>query len=385
MPALRFAGKVSNARLHTCALYLTYATALQTMEGKRPLGTTASEFAAFFDLHILPALREKHMSEDFDAQCEAFARDQLKLPPHLWHLVQLPAFISLDNATIHPWARKLMCQPRYSKAEVDALVRQQFEEDHGPMPDAFTLWPDDKPPLPKRVGADSVGQSPAANVRHHLRSQDQQSQEAQQRERDEYAAQLEREYQEDCRQFEVLNSIYLAQQAASKTAAERAGDAHWLRDCMRKLANRLKRMRVLLPQQFMPLVPVTPDLHSPVEHMVRTLKCFVRQLARDHMHSDELYDASKWQEWNDLAVRSRGSDRDANGNVVGNMHVKRSVEKQYCICQILATPAGQKLIVKYTFGDGGANDKAGKPRGGKTTRWEVIGTGGGWILIAKWT
>ena len=148
----------------------------------------------------------------------------------------------------------------------------------------------------------------------------------------------------------------------------------WMQRTLRQLANERKEARVLLPQQFMPLVKTTPDIHCPVEHMIGTLKAKVKQKAWEHVMDADLYDAAVWQRWLNEAVAEYG-----NG-VNGRKHISGSFRKQKCICEILRTPQGEFVVVKFVFGDGGAN-----PTGRKRSEWEVAGTGGGWIPVAKWT
>ena len=131
-----------------------------------------------------------------------------------------------------------------------------------------------------------------------------------------------------------------------------------------------------MPQQFMPLPEATPDLHSPIEHLVRSVKACVRDKLMDGMSdpATDVLSGATYQAWLNEAVLER-----CNGEC--GMHaLRRSIEKQLCICQILSTPLGEKVWVRYVFGDDGVNAT------GKKKEWhEVRGTGGGWITDSRFT
>ena len=355
---------------------------VQTAEGNLPRATTASEFAAFLDLHILPDLRQMHIDNpvhgSFEADCREFARE-LGLDDAHSHLVQLPAWISLDNATIHPWGRKLMCNPRASSEDIDKHVRSCLYHEFGNLPglEKFTLSPGPKPVQPQRppkrnrrgasghVPAHVHGEADRKAVRDALHDV----------ELAEYHTKLAA-WEEEDRAWRsvtaVCNRVY--KKLEQLDTQRQPGEHTWMQRTLRKLADQRKDVRILLPQQFMPLAKVTPDVHCVVEHMVNTLKLAVKQRALLQLHSDVLFRASAWQEWLLEAVQERG-----NG-AAGRKHISRSIEKQKCVCKILCTPAGESVTLHYVFGDGGAN-----PTGRKCTTWVVKGTGGGWILDSKWT
>ena len=342
---------------------------------------TASEFAAFLDLHVLPVLRQAHIDApahgSFDEDCQTFARE-LGLDQHHAHLVQLPAWVSLDNATIHPWARKLLCRPRAPAEDIDTHVRERYKAQFGSFPGlhAFTLVQSAEPqrPVPPRR---SNRPGASGYVPDHVHGRDRSAvRKAQQ-------ALAEQEHQQAEEAWERAHLAWTAETHACERVYEQldlydqqqqAGQLSWMQRALREFANERKDARILLPQQFMPLVQVTPDIHMPVEHMVRTLKYAVKQQALLHMHSDVLFYARTWQVWLEEAVQERG-----NGER-GLHHIKRSIEKQEWVCRILCAAEGEEVAVHYVFGDGGAN-----PKGRKRTVWRVLGTRGGWILDSKWT
>jgi len=110
--------------------------------------------------------------------------------------------------------------------------------------------------------------------------------------------------------------------------------------------------------------------------MVGSIKLYVRQQLIMHLADEDadLFSAVTYQKWIDEGVKKYGTgDR-------GRNHVRRSVEKQKCICQILRTPATECVEVEYVFEDGGAD-----PHGAKQRIHRVQGTGGGWISGNKWS
>lgn len=359
-------------------------TCVQTAEGNWPRSTTASEFAAFLDLHVLPLLRQVHMdaprSASFEADCVAFAAE-LGLDPAHSHLVQLPAWISLDNATIHAWARKLMCRPRAPDADVEAFVRERFRAQFGDFNglDNFTLTLGPKPvqPQPPQLARAPHKRQPKRHQSHVYGARDQEAvRQAQldldQAEFDNRLAAWETADQAWRRIKHACDRVYT--RLSEHDGQSAAGQLSWMQQTLRRLADERKDVRILLPQQFMPLAKVTPDIHSVVEHMVRTLKHAVKMQALLHLHSDVLYKARTWQQWLLEAVQDLGNGEN------GHNHINRSIEKQKCICQILCTPAGQLVTVQFVFRDGGAN-----PTGKKRSAWVVPGAGGAWILDSKWT
>ena len=139
---------------------------MQTVTGRWPQKTTSSEFAALFDLVILPKLRSFYLRkkadgsvdyEDYAERCRKFAVDELKLPPRLWSKVHLPAYISLDNATIHDWALKLSFRPRQKEERLRAELGPRWERDFGLpafMAEQFAVFA--AQPGPQRQGKDAV-------------------------------------------------------------------------------------------------------------------------------------------------------------------------------------------------------------------------------------
>lgn len=327
---------------------------MQTSEGKEPQSITSAEFAAMFDLAILPKLRSFYLKttpegepdyEDYKRQCQAFAA-KLQLPPHLWSLVHLPAYISLDNATIHVWARKLCWAPRQREEVLSQYILQRYAEVFNPVPPAtYEIY--GPPAGPDESNAPAVAGFLNPGVQ---------------------APALSPEQQEELRRRRIMRT----------TIAEynQANNCRWVQDQLHALSIEKPGMICLVPQQVMPLPHVTPDIHCPIEHLVGTIKAFVRARLLDFDVPDAaLTFAVTYQRWIDEAVKERG-----NGDK-GRWHMRRSIEKQKCICEILSTAAGVEVTVQYTFGEPNADGTYGA----RATEHRVRGTGGAWIADSKWT
>lgn len=341
---------------------VSHCSRLQTKRGSCAQGLPASEFAAFLDQHILPTLRRHHEGPTFEADCRAFARDELHLPEHLWELVQLPAYVSLDNATAHVRARKMQCTPRMPQAAIDRVLRERYQAQFGAeAPSTWSAHQHAPQPTPTTDG-------PAAGLKAALGRSGRRAQRAEPPAED--AAQpdadvrLRDEMQRNLERWRTQN-----------------GGKDWVRHELRKLADERPEARVLLPHQFMPLAPVTPDIHCAIEHLVGTVKTGVRSAAWDVGDCEELLSAKLWQG----LVTDRLRQLNTGGWV--QRHMRSSWRKQRCICQILRTPKGQSVVVYHTFGEAGrqrGEDASGSRESCAGTPHTVRGTGGAWIANSKW-
>lgn len=327
---------------------------MQTTEGNDQHGVTSAEFAAMFDQHILPDLRSFYEGDGFDEACQVFAKKIGRESE--WRNVSLPAFLSLDNATIHVWARKLMCVPRVHADTINEHVNARIKKEFDIAPGAYEAVPRPPPPPPRpEPSANGPAQNLAACLqgRPLVRAPTPEPVQA--------AAPAPGLTQE---QQGVRNRVLFAL-AAYK---ERTGD-DLVEVVKREMALTMPGMRCLFPQQFMPLYEVTPDVHSPVEHMVGTLKRYVQRRMREQLtNRDALMAARSYQQWLREAVATLGNE------AAGRHHITRSIEKQKCICQILATPVHKIVVVKYTF-------KWSKNK----HEWRVRGSAGAWIYDNKWS
>ena len=159
---------------------------------------------------------------------------------------------------------------------------------------------------------------------------------------------------------------------------------------LHRLSRNMPGVLSLLPEQFMPLPKMTPDMHCPVEPMAGTVKARVSTKLIAVIYGEEEVGVSAeevgvsaeevgvsaklYQQFITEAVDKYGN------NDKGRTHVRRSWEKQKCICEILSTPVGQMASVYFVFEDGGENAT------GQKAEWhDVPGTGGGWIRSTRWT
>lgn len=265
-------------------------------------------------------------------------------PPHLWSKVHLPAYISLDNATIHDWALKLSFRPRQPVERLRDELGPRFERDFG-LPASFAkqfaVFAAQRGP--QRRGKDAV-----QGVGGMLGTVAPQSPEA-------------------------IAKMNAAIMRTTIEEHDRANNCSWVQDQLHRISVDLHSMMCLVPQQIMPLAPVTPDIHCPIEHIVGTVKAYVRNRLLDFDGPDEaLQLGTTYEAWvhEALAVKCNGA--------AGRHHVTRSVMKQKCICEILRTPEGRTVTVEFEFGSRQA-------RRNRQTQHVVQGTGGAWIASSRWT
>ncbi len=327
---------------------------MQTREGKAPLSITSAEFAAMLDLAILPALQSFYliwhpplMPGEVDYgfyawQCRQFAAE-LGLPVTKWNKVFLPAYISLDHAKIHVWARKTCFAPRQPAAKQSLAVAQRYNNDFGLLaPDDFDLFA--PPPGPD----DNAAVQGVVNMLAGL-GQAQQPQPPAQPTINQLRAGIMRETLQEYTQGDPDGCC-------------------WVQNTLHALSVDMAGMMCLLPQQIMPLVEVTPDIHSPIEHLVATVKWNVRKRLLEFDVADELlFKGRTFQDWLNEAVLEF-----CNGEK-GRRHMRGSIDKQKCICQLLRTAERVPVEVEFTFG------------GCKTSVHTVKGSGGAWISDPKWT
>ena len=295
--------------------------------------------AAMLDFAILPAIAKKYAElpkEELITRCKKMAQ-QLGMPEYEWPRIHLPAFISIDGATIHPLGRQLMAAPRAS------LARQQ-EVRREALLDKLQLQLDD---LPSRIEPDIMPAAvPAATNLTGMTQADRAAQAAQ-----------------DAQQQRLRALLQLKLRAYRRTHKEDP----WLR-ALWEMARFDPRYMCVPPEQWMPLSLVSPDLHSPVEHMVGTLKYMIRILMIEgDLHRPELRKGKAYQEMIDQAVAERGNGAE------GRHHIAGSVRKLPHICHILAAEQGVDVEIEYAFG------------GGQAQLYKVPGTAGRWIRDTKWT
>jgi hypothetical protein len=353
-------------------------TCVQNVGGTDAGALVSSEFAAMMDLIILPALRKLYgnTAEQLQAACQCFAEELgLEDAGIDWCKVTFPAYISFDNASVHEYGRKLLFRPRQSDEKLYKVLCKQYQKDFGEkcdLPTDYDVFAHRRPPPPPPPGP-----GPDTTIAHNLLD-------AQRGGRQEPSAYVAPPKKEPPKQSEQDKRNVLLREILQdnlQTFYDSNGYswenwALWQLSCSDDEQIAMPGMICLLPQQLMPLPPVTPDIHSPVEHLVGSVKWHVHSQVIEHFADSnvDFFSARTYQKWIEDAVEKYG-----NGER-GQRHVRRSVEKQKCICQILRTPVGKTVRVEYVVDDDGAD-----PNGTKQTVHTVQGTGGGWITGNKWS
>lgn len=346
---------------------------VQTMEGKPPQGVTSSEMAALFDLHILPELRKRYPAdqEQFDAQRQAFAAEIGE--PDRWRELRLPSYVSLDSAPYHPWVRQKLSVPRLTKDQQAAHVREQLRQKTGNAvpddwmpPDAWMQWRQTAPPqaeFTSTMVTRTQAMLQSGQPRQH------------------WHADPGSEPDDD---------------AALATAAPSAAPApapapvpEWLQSdetaaLVRAIVLELQRtnsdMQLLFPKQFMPLMQVTPDIHSPIEHCVAKVKSYIKQCIRENLTSEMLFQAQTYVDWVTDFVRDKLQRQPGHKYLLS---AEQSIKKQKCICEILAADKTEVVTVWFEFGRN-KRLKAGKLALGDSAH-HVRGSAGEWVRDNRFT
>lgn len=314
---------------------------VQTKEGWPARAPVASELGAMFTYAVLPTLRKHYFDpsvpglgwQQYEEQCAALAQE-MGLAYKYRHKVTLPFYISYDWDPRHTWVREFIATPGRSEAARIACDDAIYAEH---------LMPTDSPPQEPEDAIDiSLALDPVTRDEHRRLV----------RRRSDAAAALAR--RSKCYEYFLSHAhVDILLQARFKKS---------MRD---------KRFLTVIPEQFMPLSEVSPDIHSPVEHMVKTVKTYVRgKMLDEDLNDDALWNGLTYQSFINEAVAERG-----NG-VAGRKHVSGSVRKQEIICKILAAKRDESFEVMHVFGGPGEN---------KQLRHTVVGTAGGWIKDTKWT
>jgi hypothetical protein len=307
---------------------------VQTFKGAAPQALCASDWAAMFELRILPVLAKVHGrgsagSAEYQQECRKFSQQHLGGAP-----CHFPFFLSIDNASQHPHGLRRLLTPRSPPPELLKMQREEILQ---------TLC---KLGL-NRERSDQVGQlygNAIAMQRAGLMTQTQMQ--------------------------DMLLELYYTFCDQDDTIS-RPDLFHLHR-------------RVLHPHQFMPLTSKTPDLHQPVEHFVGTLKGRVYKWAREDgdIYSDELLEAGTWQVQLDrlVAVTMEGPLESA----AAPMHVQGSLAKWGNCIRIVAAEAGEEVECVVEPGKHGVKKSVGRPKKqqrceerGPVTKIEY-GTAGRW-------
>lgn len=307
---------------------------VQTADGKDARGLVASELAAMVSLKTLPDMLSFYDPADaahFEQLCRAFAV-QLQLPEQAYVDIHYPFFFSPDWDPRHYYVRSVMSTPRVCDAELQHMQRSWLMED----------FPEIYPPrgaLKRQCGGTPQLQYSAPSPADWAASQ---------------AA---------------------LQQAVAQWEAEHGG-VNYFKWRMWDAARSDPRLRTMLPEQYHPLVKVTPDLNSPAEHAVGTIKHAVRDmLLRHDLHDPRLWKGRVYREFVQQCLEERFA------GVNGRHHVAGSVRKLPWIAAILAAPKGVPVHIPYVFGSA-PGEPVREP--GPEDVHVVKGTGGAWIRDTRW-
>lgn len=318
---------------------------VQSKEGKQAGAIVSSELAAMFAYQIIPTIRSHYYDPSkpgmdaaaYERKCRAFAA-RIGLRPDQWAQVTLPCFISLDWDTRHTFVRQTLAAPRLS---AEALAAFDLSRCVNVIPAAAPGAA--APPL---VLAPAP---PAANLMDRLAPDET-------RAHDHQAELLRRQLHDD-----ALRRNLLVQAWNNLNQDDLRVRLRWtasLEDV---------RFIIVLERMYMPLSKISPDIHSPVEHMVGTIKREVKKAARACDFSPRLWKGKTYQEFINDAVARRG-----NGES-GKAHIGGSVKKQVTICRILAAEKGEMVMIDHVPGRRTAS------------QYQVPGTGGGWITYTNLT
>lgn len=171
-------------------------------------------------------------------------QERIKASRSLWWTVHYPFWLSMDNDKKHPWFRWLMLQERASAEEVAHWVRhcKQWQSELGKSEALQHMQR-----MLQLLLVARAGQLTAADVQLIQQS----------------GAQVWRQINEQ-----------RAQQIREQYQCEPWQLAWWVLAAQPEYAY----LRILHPDQFMPLAPCCPDLHNVIEHMIGTLKRTARKL-----------------------------------------------------------------------------------------------------------
>ena len=328
---------------------------MQTSDGRPAQSTVSSELAAMFTFAVLPTLRKHYYDPDdpgkrcwqtYEKQCAEFAEDA-GIPIEERHRITVPAYISMDWDKRHNWLRECIASPGRSEAARRSCELARLQEQSPAVAETLArLEPSIEKGLPGPSNRSSEISLRADDQRRIAQEQD-------------AWLNLQKEY--DMKKGEEAESVAEFRRICSVDMYLQAFFAKSQREDL---------FLTITPEQYMPLSEVSPDIHSPIEHLVRTIKADVKKKFQKPGNTDaKLKQGRTYQVWINNAVRSK-----ANGEA-GRHHITSSVKKQEIICKILAANAGTIFSVAYQFGDGPNVKK----------NHQVVGTAGAWIKNTLWT
>lgn len=315
---------------------------MQTKQGKTAQAPVSSELAAMFCIAVLPKLRDIHKkgrsNEQYRQECKDFAQ-LIGLPKAEWGRVTIPCFMSFDWDTSHTFLRYCMGLCRLSDKQLKAFDDAASRPVLRSFLNARVPYHDDP------VEDDSV-EDRSFNLLDGI-------------------AAAGRKRQQDLRAQKLFDAekALILQKYAEDWENDVVLSARW------EAALNDHRFLTMHERQYMPLSKVSPDVHSPVEHMVSTLKRTVRQeMLALELFNDSLWKGRTYQQFIEKAVETRGRGE------AGRTHIRGSVDKQIIICRVLA--ANPDELVEFDYAFNGAKH---------ATRWVIPGFAGNWITDNRLT
>lgn len=282
---------------------------MQTKDGAIASGLVGSEVLALLCLVMLPEMLHRLLarcgcevgSSGHDELCKAYA-DAIG-HPQLWPYIYYPFPLSLDNDSRHAWGRDSLLQPRLTDKQAAALEKElQTAERNAVIRD--------------------IAEHIMAGMRSRMRVTEQLAR---------IVIELAKEQERDPEQ----------RKQALDRIEQRTGLPFRLAEKRRLMKDR-PWLRIVLPQQFMPLTKVSPEINMPVEHRVDDVKgdlCdSVWQLLCTVLEERILFDARTYQLMVELAVQKRS-------NEAGRNAIFGSIRKQRQCCRALAANTDECVVL----------------------------------------
>lgn len=303
---------------------------MQKKHGQKAEAMNSAELAALVDHAILPdTLRQwcdakgvNLGSPQFDELCKQFAKSRGL--EDVWYLIMYPFTLSADNCQKHPWVRKLLLRPRLREAEWNALELKL-----------------------QRSLCSYVRRQAAKHARRSLNG---------------VAVSTEA--------LAGLAGVLLNTPGFCTSVLAEYEQSHGMPYKMKRLRKLMVTcpwLRIVFPHQFMPLTPITPDIHQPIEHRVLELKVdcskFMWKILKDGEDPKLLELARTYQKAIIESAQRRSSDK-------GKEAIAGSIRRMLMLVRILRANKDEYAVLCKPHR---------LPDGTEECTFELVrGTAGGW-------